>query len=245
MPKKTLPRIKKVSTSKSALRLHIMWLDGGSNVVDISEIVHTFKVYAPLRSDSVLFQKAHIGEYSSDVVWTDEIDISANTLWRLAQEQAGTTMAAEAFRRWRESRGYTLEGAAQALGLSRRTVAYYEQGGKPIPRIVALATRGLNTLATGNSNAARGVLNNRAYSIEIIKEWSIAFQEQSMHGGILKPQVQAQSTEQQNTFTRGNYKGKLGRNRSPRQAEVAEVFGEERKEYVSGASRRYNALRKD
>jgi hypothetical protein len=31
----------------------------------------------------------------------------------------------------------------RALGLSRRMAAYYEQGAKPIPRVVALATRGL------------------------------------------------------------------------------------------------------
>jgi hypothetical protein len=36
-----------------------------------------------------------------------------------------------------------LDAAARALGVSRRMVAYYEQGTKPIPRVVALATRGL------------------------------------------------------------------------------------------------------
>ncbi len=69
------------------------------------------------------------------------------TLWRLAQEQSGATMTAEAFRRWREAHAYSLDAAAAALGLSRRTIAYYEQGEKPIPRVVALATRGLELTA--------------------------------------------------------------------------------------------------
>lgn len=37
----------------------------------------------------------------------------------------------------------TLDGAARALGLSRRMVACYEQAAKPIPRVVALAVKGL------------------------------------------------------------------------------------------------------
>lgn len=77
------------------------------------------------------------------VVWTDAVDMSADTLWRLAQEQAGLTMSPDAFRRWRERKAYTLDAAAHALGLSRRMVAYYERGEKPIPRVVALAARAL------------------------------------------------------------------------------------------------------
>ena len=69
--------------------------------------------------------------------------MSNDTLWRLAQEQSGLTMTAEAFRRWRERRAFTLDTAARALGISRRMVAYYEKGERPIPRVVALATRAL------------------------------------------------------------------------------------------------------
>ena len=76
-------------------------------------------------------------------MWDDDLDMSADTLWRLAQEQSGATMSAEAFRRWRERRAYTLDAAARALGLSRRMIAYYEKGDRPIPRVVALATRAL------------------------------------------------------------------------------------------------------
>ena len=67
--------------------------------------------------------------------------MSADTLWRLAQEQARRHHVAGRFKRWRERKAYTLDAAARALGVSRRMVAYYEQGGKPIPRVVALATR--------------------------------------------------------------------------------------------------------
>jgi DNA-binding transcriptional regulator YiaG len=124
--------------------LRIRWSSGYQSEVDVSELIATFQAYAPLRRSKSLFQQVRVGEYGTDVVWTDEIDMSADTLWRLAQEQAGITMSPDAFKHWRERKSYTLEAAAQALGISRRMVAYYEQGAKPIPRIVALATRGLD-----------------------------------------------------------------------------------------------------
>ena len=68
---------------------------------------------------------------------------SSKSLRRPAHAQAGITMSPDAFRDWRERKAYTLDAAAQALGLSRRMVAYYEQGEKPIPKVVALATRAL------------------------------------------------------------------------------------------------------
>jgi transcriptional regulator with XRE-family HTH domain len=58
--------------------------------------------------------------------------MAADTLWRLAQEQAGETMTPDAFRHWRDRKAYTLDEAARALGLSRRMVAYYEKGDRPI-----------------------------------------------------------------------------------------------------------------
>jgi hypothetical protein len=33
-----------------------------------------------------------VGQYGTDVVWTDAIDMAADTLWRLAQEQSGATL---------------------------------------------------------------------------------------------------------------------------------------------------------
>src|SRR6266853_303879 len=70
----------------------------------------------------------------STVVGSEAIDMAADTLWRLAQEQSGATMSADAFRSWRQKKAYTLDEAAKALGISRRMIAYYDQGDKPIPR---------------------------------------------------------------------------------------------------------------
>jgi len=143
MPKKSLPRIINVSTTATQNNLRISWKNGEESIIDVSELIDTFRVYAPLRQSPDLFNQVRVGEYGADIVWSDEIDMSADSLWRLAQEQSGKTISASAFRKWRENKSYTLDDAAAALGISRRMVAYYDHGEKPIPRIVALATLAL------------------------------------------------------------------------------------------------------
>jgi hypothetical protein len=142
MPK-TLPRIAAVAAGDKLLTLRVRWEKGEESLVDVSGVITTFRLYEPLRRSPELFRQVRLGERGTDIVWTDEIDMAADTSWRLAQEQAGATLLADASRQWRERQAYTLETAASALGISRRMVAYYEQGKKPIPRVVALATRAL------------------------------------------------------------------------------------------------------
>lgn len=143
MPKKSLPRIVDVSAAKKPFTLFIRWHRGEPSRVDVSGIINSFRIYEPLRRSPGLFRRVRVGEYGTDIVWTDAIDMSADTLWRLAQEQSGATLSPGDFKHWRERKAYTLDTAAAALGISRRMVAYYEQGKKPIPRVVALATRAL------------------------------------------------------------------------------------------------------
>jgi DNA-binding transcriptional regulator YiaG len=143
MPKKALPRVAAVKADKKPLTLRIRWDKGDESLVDVSGMIGAFRVYEPLRRSPEFFRQARVGEHGTDIVWTDEIDMAADTLWRLAQEQSGVTLSPDAFKSWRERKAYTLDMAAAALGISRRMVAYYEQGKKPIPRVVALATRAL------------------------------------------------------------------------------------------------------
>jgi DNA-binding transcriptional regulator YiaG len=147
-----LPRIAEVAPGRRPLfSLRILWDNGDRSVIDVSGLIESFRVYAPLRKSLEMFRKVRRGEHGTDVVWSDEIDMAADTLWRLAQEQSGATMTAEAFRSWRHRKAYTLDEAAKALGISRRMVAYYDQGDKPIPRVVALAARALELSEAGAS----------------------------------------------------------------------------------------------
>jgi DNA-binding transcriptional regulator YiaG len=145
LPKRSLPRIAAVAADEAPLSLRVRWREGGESRVDVSGPIGAFRVYEPLRRSPELFGRVRVGENGTDIVWSDEIDVSADMLWRLAREQAGFTMSPEAFKNWRERNALTLDAAAEALGVSRRMLAYYEQGEKPIPRVVALATRALES----------------------------------------------------------------------------------------------------
>jgi DNA-binding XRE family transcriptional regulator len=145
MPTRPLPRIATVAAIGPGRVLRIAWRGGGESLVDLSETIARLRVFSALRDDPSLFGTVHVGDHGTDVVWTDAIDMSADMLWRLAREQEKLALSPEAFREWRERASYTLDGAARALGISRRMISYYEQGAKPIPRVVALAARALDT----------------------------------------------------------------------------------------------------
>ena len=86
MPKKTIPRLAAVAAGKKPLTLRVRWQDGEEAVVDVSGQIGTFAVYEPLRRSPELFRQVRLGEYGTDIVWTRDIDMSADTLWRLSRE---------------------------------------------------------------------------------------------------------------------------------------------------------------
>jgi Protein of unknown function (DUF2442) len=83
-----LPRVVAVAAGNKPMTLRIRWDKGDESLVDVSGLIETFRVYEPLRHSPKLFRQARVGEHGTDIVWSDEIDMAADTLWRLAQEQA-------------------------------------------------------------------------------------------------------------------------------------------------------------
>ena len=122
-------------------RLQLRFANGKSYLVDLTDDIEHFEPYRPLR-DRRLFARVTLGEDGYSVVWpADELDIGADTLWQYALEQNGRRDAAE-FIRWRWRHRLSLSGAAEALGISRRQVAYYASGEHEVPRTVLLACKG-------------------------------------------------------------------------------------------------------
>jgi transcriptional regulator with XRE-family HTH domain len=76
------------------------------------------------------------------VHWTDEMEIAADTLWRLALEQGAAWLRA-----WRAAHGMTQQAAARALGISPRMWRYYEAGTHLLAKTVRLAAIGLDAQA--------------------------------------------------------------------------------------------------
>jgi hypothetical protein len=122
------------------LRLAVTWDDGRCAEIDLAPIVAAHPQLAPLADPANFPQCAGNGW---SVEWPNSgIDFGAAQLRRWADEQAGEAMPASAFRAWMEGHRLTLDRAAEALGLSRRIVAYYLSGEQPVPKTVMLATEG-------------------------------------------------------------------------------------------------------
>ncbi|GAB6041716.1 DUF2442 domain-containing protein [Endothiovibrio diazotrophicus] len=94
-----------------------------------------------------VFAHAVPEEWGHGVEWPD-IDqvIPVETLVRVAREQTGDAFPVVEFNAWMERNGLSLSRAADALGLTRRTVVYYHMGHKPIPRHIGLACIGWEIL---------------------------------------------------------------------------------------------------
>jgi len=138
---KRLPQIAKVEAMRPYV-LRVVFASEAEFAVDVGGLVRGLVVFAPLRERPELFGQVRVGEWGADLGWGGDMELSADTLWRLALEQAGEAMPREEFRAWRLAHKLSLTRAAQALGLSRRMVAYYDSGARLIPKVVRLACKG-------------------------------------------------------------------------------------------------------
>lgn len=121
--------------------LKVEFSSGKSITVDLSSYL-TSPGYERL-ADPVLFSEVRVEEWGHGVEWAElDMGIDVDTLYRLSREQAGTAFSVDAFNAWMKRNGLSLATAAQALGLTRRTVIYYHCGHKPIPVYIGLACEG-------------------------------------------------------------------------------------------------------
>ena len=133
-----VPNIKAVRVGENR-SLMILWRGGAESIVDIGAFLAEYAVFAPLRENDEGFCKIEVGEWGWCVHWSDDMEISADTLWRLTLEQG-----AEWLRAWRTGRRMTQAEAARALGVSPRMWRYYEAGSHLLPKTVRLAGIGFD-----------------------------------------------------------------------------------------------------
>jgi hypothetical protein len=122
--------------------LRLAYADGEQLLVDLHDTIARHPTLAAL-ADPAVFASAALGEWGSSVVWNndDALELAADNLRARAVEQAGG-YSHELIWNWMARHKLTLDSAAEALGLSRRMLAYYRSGAKPVPRTVALALLG-------------------------------------------------------------------------------------------------------
>lgn len=122
--------------------LSIAWKGGMESPVDVRAHLERYAAFAPLRGDDALFARAAVGDWGWSLHWTDRLEISSDTLWRLALEQGAAWLRA-----WRRAHDMTQQEAARALGVSARMWRYYEAGSHLLPKTVRLAAAGLDAIA--------------------------------------------------------------------------------------------------
>jgi hypothetical protein len=142
------PRIQSVSALKDYV-LRITWVNGlVSNISKKADIFNTMNPgLAPLQEPAVF---AHAStEFGWTVAWPDEdIQIGADTLWADSLMQSGKENAAR-FYLFRLHNGLSLGQAAEAFDMSRRMMAAYSSGARPLPRTLRLAMKGLEAERRG------------------------------------------------------------------------------------------------
>ena len=135
------PLIRTVKVAAPAT-LDIVFSTGETLAADVSRLIKRFKLYAPLKNPAH-FGKAKVDPWGHAVNWPGDIDMGADQLYEIAREQA-CEWGPERFGAWMADHGLSLNAAADALGLSRRMIAHYRAGSRPIPRVVRLACDGLS-----------------------------------------------------------------------------------------------------
>jgi hypothetical protein len=125
--------------AKPPTTLMLRWSNGTRATIDFVELPRA-KAYRSLR-DPDIFALARVGEWGHSVEWPGDVELGADSLWLDTLSATGRADT-RAFLEWRLRNGLSLAGAADALGLSRRMVAYYSNGEKPVPKSILLACKG-------------------------------------------------------------------------------------------------------
>ena len=125
---------------KENLKLSATYSDGRVLHVDLSDLANRLQVFAALENPTE-FTTVKVADFGWTLEWDCGASLDSDRLIELALEQTGMTDNVS-FRRWQDANNLSLTDAANAIGLTRRTVSQYRTGARPVPRIVGLACKG-------------------------------------------------------------------------------------------------------
>jgi hypothetical protein len=127
------------AATRTPANVILEWSDGTRAELDLKSLLRG-KSFRALR-DPAEFSRVRIGEWGHSLEWPSGVELGAEFLWLETLSATGRGDARR-FLEWRLRHGLSLSKAADALGLSRRMVAYYSNGEKPVPKPILLACRG-------------------------------------------------------------------------------------------------------
>lgn len=153
----------------SGLRLRLRWDNGEETIHDLTGLVMQKRWARPLR-DPEIFSRARVSMDGHEVSWPDtDIELSASGLWEdihPSDHVASKWMSPSDMQQWRAEMGLTWNEAADALGISRRTLGNYLSGNQEIPKAVWLACMELAARAHRTMNETGSVWTaQRVYTL--------------------------------------------------------------------------------
>jgi hypothetical protein len=126
------------------LYLVITWNTGEILECDLTATVSRHAAYSTF-GDPAVFSQVVVEEWGHGLDWPGGLDMGADRLYQLCREQAGL-LSPTAFDEWMKNNQLSLSTAAEALGMTRRMIAHYRSGSRPIPKTVQLACIGWEAL---------------------------------------------------------------------------------------------------
>ncbi|MHC8408562.1 DUF2442 domain-containing protein [Pseudomonas sp. TMB3-21] len=127
-------------------RLALTFIDGQKLMLDLRRDLEAYSGLRPLLDEHV-FEAAILGDDGWSVEWPQQdIQIGADTLYLDALAQNAADDNTRIFIDWRARTGLPLNQAAEALGVSARSITRYSSGREAVPRSLALACLGWDWL---------------------------------------------------------------------------------------------------
>ncbi len=135
--------------------LGLQFGDGIDVVVDLREVINKHPSLARLAEPDI-FRVVSPDKWNRGVIFADDDDLTlaSDNLRAMAIEQAGCYSHQQVVT-WLHHHGLSLDSAADAFGISRRMLAYYRSGERPIPKTVELAILGWESRECGHLGGIR------------------------------------------------------------------------------------------
>lgn len=157
------PRLASVQALQD-YQLALTFIDGQQLTLDLSRDLRAFPGLQPLL-ESGAFKGATLGDDGWSVEWpAQDIQIGADTLYLDALAQNAADENTRIFIDWRARTGLSLTQAAEALGVSARSITRYSSGRETVPRSLALACLGWDFLQQ-QANTARAAEETGRYTV--------------------------------------------------------------------------------
>ncbi|TDV54543.1 uncharacterized protein DUF2442 [Pseudomonas graminis] len=159
------PRLKTVE-ALAHQKLALTFINDMKYVLDMNSDIAAFPGLQPLK-DPDIFKQAQIGDDGWTVEWDEaDIQIGADTLYLDAKAQAATDENTRIFIGWRARTGLPLAMAAEALGVSTRSITRYTNGSEAAPRTLALACLGWDALQNQSGNGVLLAEKRAGYGVD-------------------------------------------------------------------------------